>query len=223
MFDRLKRLLGLGKPAPESDEDPEGKLSQAWQDQKSKLMEGILGREHDMVMHAIFPYAVGGGLDLYYYPHGVPGTAVGTKELSDIPNQGAKNKVFSCYELAMFTRHPINLDLAHDEAAPFGRAHQGINRVLNLIARYSAQAQLNPNETCEFPAEMEKVGGKCLIFDACGPACDIPGGVFGVMSVIEIHRSEMEFARAAGGAQLIAKLNHAGHYPYSDLDRDPVA
>jgi hypothetical protein len=36
-----------------------------------------------MVMHAIIPYAIGGGLDLYYYPNGLPGTAIATKELSE--------------------------------------------------------------------------------------------------------------------------------------------
>jgi hypothetical protein len=34
-----------------------------------------------------------------------------------------------------------------------------------MVARYSAEVTLNPYETCEFPAEMERVGGKCLIVD----------------------------------------------------------
>ena len=68
---------------------------------------------------------------------------------------------------------------------------------------------------------MEKVGGKCLIFDAYG----LRGRErsFGVLAIIEIHRSEMDFARSAGGAELIKRLKAAGHYPYSDLDREPVA
>jgi hypothetical protein len=94
---------------------------------------------------------------------------------------------------------------------------------LNRIAPYSASAPLNPNETCEFPAKMEHVGGKCLIFDAYGPPSSEHKRSFGVLAVIEIHRSEMDFARSAGGAELIQRLKAAGHYPYSDLDRDPVA
>jgi hypothetical protein len=186
-------------------------------------MEVLLGREHDMVMHAIIPYAVGGGLDLYYYPHSIPGTAIATKELSELPDQGSANRVFSCYEFAMFTRHALNLDDAMDDSTPFGRAHSSINRILSRLAPYSASVALNPNETCEFPAEMEHVGGKCLIFDAYRtPSAEGTRG-FGVLSVIEIHRSEMDFARSAGGSELIERLKAAGHYPYSDLDRDPVA
>jgi hypothetical protein len=224
MFNRLKKLFASkramkGKPA----EDATAQLAEAWLDEKSKLMEAVLGREYDMVMHAMIPYAVGGALDLYYYPHAIPGTAIATKELSQLPGQGSANRVFSCYELAMFTRHAVNLDEAKDPATPFGRAHSNIKRILNHIARYSAAVTLNPNETCEFPADMEHVGGKCLIFDAYGPPNSQPARGFGILAIIEIHRSEMDFARSAGGAELIQRLKAAGHYPYSDLDRDPVA
>lgn len=44
------------------------------------------------------------------------------------------------------------------------------------------------DDTCEFPPEMEGIGGKCLIFDSYKRyPC--------ILVVIEIHRSEMEFAR----------------------------
>jgi hypothetical protein len=221
MFNRLKKLFGSRKETP--SKDATAKLAEAWQDQKSTLMEAILGREHDMVMHAIIPYAIGGGLDLYYYPHLIPGTAIATKELSDLPDQGSSNRVFSSYELAMFTRHTLNLDHAKDDSTPFGRAHSNINRILNCIARYSASATLNPKETCEFPADMEHLGGKCLIFDAYGPPTTGEVRGFGVLIVIELHRSEMEFARSSGGSELIQRLKAGGHYPYSDLERDPVA
>lgn len=46
-----------------------------WYERKSDRMAELLGPEHDMVMHAIIPYAIRGRLDLYYYPHGIPGTA----------------------------------------------------------------------------------------------------------------------------------------------------
>lgn len=221
MFDRLKQLFGGAKP--QLAEDPNAKLAEQWNEEKSKLMEAILGPEHDMVMHAIIPYAVGGALDLYYYPHGVPGTAIATKELSELPGHGSSNRAFACYELAMFTRHALNLDDARNESTPFGQAHSTINRVLNRVAPYSASATLNPNETCEFPAEMKHVGGKCLIFDAYGSPDDDQRRPFGILAVIEVHPSEMEFARSEGGSELLARLKEAGHYPYSDLDREPVA
>lgn len=144
--------------------DADEEAWQRWYDHKSALMEKMLGKEHDMVMHAIIPYAIGGGLDVYYYPNGIPGTAIATKELSELPGEGSWNRVFQCYELVMFTKHSLDLDAAKDESTPFGRAHMTINAVLNRIAPYSAQATLNPNETCEFPADMPRVGGRCLIF-----------------------------------------------------------
>ena len=198
-------------------------VTSRWYDRKSRLMEASLGQEHDMVMHALIPYAIGGALDLYYYPHGLPGTAIATKELSDLEHEGVSNDVCGSYELVMFTRHPLDLEAAKDESTPFGRAHANINAILNLIARYSAEAKLNPNETCEFPADMEQVGGKCLIFDGYAAHADENGERFGLLAIIEIFRSEMEFARKRGGAKLIGKLKSRGHYPYSDLDRKPVA
>jgi hypothetical protein len=198
-------------------------LAERWYDRKSSLMEGMLGKEHDMVMHAIIPYAIGGGLDLYYYPNGIPGTAIATKELSELPGEGSSNRVFECYELVMFTRHPLDLDAANDESTLFGRAHTTINEILNRIAPYSAQATLNPIETCEFPADMPTVGGRCVIFDRYPSYSADEPAEFGLLAVIEVFRSEMNYARKNGGASLLKRLKAKGHYPYSDLTREPVA
>jgi hypothetical protein len=203
--------------------DAEGEAGERWYERKSAMMEKMLGKEHDMVMHAIIPYAIGGGLDLYYYPNGAPGTAVATKELSELPGEGSSNRVFRCYELVMFTRHAIDLDAARDEDTPFGKAHSAINAVLNRIAPYSAQASLNPNETCEFPADMPKVGGRCLIFDGYPSYSEDKPAEFGLLAVIEVFPSEMAFARKNGGAALFLRLKAKGHYPYSDMEREPVA
>lgn len=220
MLNRLKNLFA-SKPA-EPSQDEINKRANAWHEKKSQLMERILGAQHDHVMHAVIPYEVGGWLDLYYYPHGIPGTAVATKELSPLPNQGPSNKVFSCYELVMFTRQPFDLASATDAATPFGQTHGNISGLLNFIARYSATAVLNPHDTCEFPPEFDFVGGKCLIFDAYGEH-DQAAGDFGLMLLLEVHRSEMDFARASGTAVLLDLLKRRGHYPYSDLNREPVA
>lgn len=70
---------------------------------------------------------------------------------------------------------------------------------------------------------MADVGGRCLIFDAYNSPGSEQARCFGVLVIIELHGSEMDFARSAGGAPLIQRLKAAGHYPCSDLDRDPVA
>lgn len=197
------------------------KRARKWYDQRTAMMVDVLGQEHDMVMHAIVPFALGGDLHLYYFPSGIEGTGIATKDLSEFPGEGPRNRVYDNYELVMFTRHPVDLERADDDSTPFGRAHSSIRAILNVIARYSAEATLNPGETAEFPADMEVVGGKCLLFDAYG--LNRKREKFGLLSVIEVHPAELEFARQHGGAALIARLKDASYYPYSDLDRPSLA
>ena len=202
---------------------------QQWFDRKTEMMVAQLGAEHDVVLQTPAPYIIGGGLDLYYFPNGISGTAIATKELSEVPGVGSTNDVFDNYEFVMFTKHAIsperNSDGEFDEKTPFGSVHHTIRTILNCMAPYGAQASLNPHETCEFPAELEVVGGRCLIFDTYGTVdfdtVDF-GNKFGMLAIIEIHRSEMDFARESGGQALIEKLMKAGHYPYSDMDRTAV-
>lgn len=194
--------------------------SQQWYDAKSKVLESLLGEQHEMVMHAIFPYAAGGSLDLYYFEQSPAGTAIATLELAESPDEGPSNDAFKCYEMAMFTQAKLNLDEAREESTPFGKAHHFINVVLNMLGPYSKEAKLNRFDTCEFPADFEHVGGSCLVFDALGSQDDQVE--FGLMVPIQIHRSEMGFAREHGGRALIEKLKAAGAHPFSDLDREPV-
>jgi hypothetical protein len=198
-------------------EDHDYELARQWDDKKSAMMVDILGKEHDVVMHSIIPYSIGGALDLYYYAHGIAGTAIATKELCETPGEGSSNDIFDLYELVMFTRHPLSLDDAKNESTPFGHAHNTINAILNCMAPYSEQATLNPRETCEFPEDMQTIGGKCLIFDAY--KFEGYHAEFGLLALIEIHRAEMNYARRHGGKKLLARLKKVGCYPYSDLDR----
>ncbi|MGF1634048.1 MAG: suppressor of fused domain protein [Phycisphaerae bacterium] len=225
LFDSFRNLLG-GKPAetppaePSSDDQA---AFDAWYYRKEAWLQEMLGAEHDRVMHAILPYAIGGGLDLYYYPNHLPGTAVATKELSEAPFAGSNNAAYDCYELVMFTRHPLDLEKATDDKHPFGRAHRNINAVLNAIARYSAEATLNPCETIEFPLEIDYLGGKCLVLDGYDQRTDpATGKTFGLLLVLEVLREEMDFARQQGGQALLDRLKAHGDYPCSDLDREPV-
>ncbi len=215
----LRRLFDWFRSSPVPREDS-AEAEDAWYDEKSSYMESVLGTEYDKAMHSLVPYASGGGLDLYYYPHGIAGTGFATKELVDAHGHGPSNSVYDCYELLMFTRLPINLHDAQDSTTSFGSMHASMNAVMNVIARYSREATLNPYETCEFPAEMELVGGKCLVFDGYTSSRGPKG--MGLLLIIEVHRSEMEYAMQHDGAGLITMLKQREHYPYSDLDRPPV-
>lgn len=219
MFSWIKRLLK--QPEPETGPDLNDAAEEAWADEKEKRMESMLGPMHDKVMHALIPYAIGGGLDLYYYPNHIEGVGIATQELTHAGPTGSNNKTLDAYEIVMFTRHALDLDQAKDDTTPFGQAHMNINAVLNAMAPYSEQATLNPNATCEFPSDMDRIGGKCLLLDEYAKE-PVGERSFGLMVVIEVFRQEMYHAREHGGAELIQKLKDAGAYPYSDLDRDAV-
>jgi len=214
----FKKLFTKQKKLSEEEEE---KLESDWYDEKSQLMESILGIEHDMVMHALIPYEIGGSLDLYYFPRGIKGTAIATKELAHACRESSSNNTFTKYELVMFTSENLNLDNANDTNTAFGSAHQNICSILNPIANYSEQATLDLNETCEFPTDMEDIGGKCLIFSNYGKIQNKQG--FGLLLIIEIFHSEMKYAMDFGGSKLITLLKESNIYPYSDLNRDPVA
>src|SRR5690242_9386919 len=179
-------------------DDAQYELACRWYDHKTSLMEASLGKEHDLVSHALIPFEVGGALDLFYFPQPTDGTAIATKEVSELPNFGPSNDVFRSYELVMFTREPLDLAVALDPKTPFGKAHRVMNSMLNVVARYSSHACLNPRETCEFPQDMETIGGRCLIFDKFAIHSDELVQDFGLLAMIEIFRSEMDFARKRG-------------------------
>ncbi|QDU09418.1 suppressor of fused domain protein [Gimesia aquarii] len=214
MWNWIKRIF--------SRETYDEAAAEQWYEEKSNLMEHVLGKEHDMVMHSLIPYAVGGALHGYYYPNGIEGVGIATKDLSTLPRKGSNNDFFDCYELVMFTREKFSFEEALDKSTSFGQIHHHLKAILNVVAPYGAQATLNPAETCEFPEDMEEIGGKCLIFDRYGSFSDSELNSFGMMVVIEVFRREMNYARQKGGNSLIKRLKKAGHYPYSDLDRDSV-
>lgn len=203
-------------------------LDQAADETKSAFMERILGKEHNMVRHAIVAYAVGGSLDLYYYPNLPGGTAIATKELVDHKFNSPSNDYFDAYELVMCIKYPIDLDSTHTEnplKGTFAYEHKYMSRILNGIARYSSEAKLNPYETIEFPENFDVIGGKCMILDCFSePYIDAKTNYkkFGLMLLMEIHRTEMEFAMQQKGRELLQLFKEKGIYPFTGIDRDPV-
>ena len=64
-----------------------------------------------------------------------------------------------------------------------------------------------------------------MVFDEYqkdGLRFDIGGKRHCLLLCIEVFPSEMKHAMENGSASLLRKLKAAGHYPYSDLDREPV-
>jgi hypothetical protein len=214
------------KTSPKTDEKPQ--FSEEERDRhyeaKEAALERILGPMHDMVGHAIVPFQIGGAVDMYYFPKGIPGTGFATMELIEPDGSGPQPNRIGTYELLAFTRHKIPSPEDKSEERPFNKIERRICGIFTTTGLYSYEAVLNPGETCEVPGK-EGEPNICLIFDeyvSVGKSFEIEGKKHGLLLVIEVFRSEMEHAMKHGSAAVLAKLKEAGHYPYSDLDRKPV-
>lgn len=190
---------------------------------KKAAIERILGPMHDFVGHAIIPFQVGGTVDMYYYPKAIPGTGFATMELIEPDGSGPKPNRTGTYELVSFTKHKIPSSEV-DENHPYSKIERRMCGIMTTVGAYSYEAVLGAGETCEIPGE-EDEENTCLIFDEYekdGVDFEIDGKTHCLLLVLEVFRSEMEYAMKNGSAAVLQKLKEKGHYPYSDLDREPV-
>ncbi|MBK7201920.1 suppressor of fused domain protein [Candidatus Amarolinea dominans] len=195
--------------------------SQHYQLKKAGI-ERVLGPMHDMVGHAIIPFQVGGPVDMYRFPKAKEGTAFVTMELIEPDGSGPQPSRIGTYELVAFTKHRID---DSDSKNRFGETELRIRSIFTSVARYSYHAVLNPLETCEVPVG-EDEPSQCLVFDEWkkrGIDFRIGQKKHGLLLCIEVFRSEMEFAMRHGAKALLERLKEKEYYPYSDLERLPVA
>lgn len=217
----VKRRMG-GKDQPKFS--PEG--YDRHYEIKQAALERILGPMHDIVGHAIIPFQVGGAVDMYYFPKGIPGTGFATMELIEPDGSGPKPNKIGTYELVTFTRHKIpSSDWMKDKSHPFNDIFFRMRAIMTTVGFYSYEAVLNPGETCEVPSGKEGKPNYCVIFDEYeqqGVDFEIGGKKHCLLLVIEVFRSEMEYAMENDSATVLNKLKEKGYYPYSDLEREPV-
>lgn len=216
----FKKLFGKSlKPAPREFTEQEHELDY---ELKSKGLEQVLGKMHELVGHAIIPFAVGGAVDMYYFPNHIKGTGFATMELLEPDGTGPLPNRLGTYELVAFTKYEYNE--SEDTQTPFNLIERKVCGFFTAIGNYSRMAVLNPNETCEIP-NGEGKENTCMVFDLYQPGeSDFMIGErkHHLLLCLQLFRSEMEYARNHGSAELFGKLKHAGYYPYCDLDRDPV-
>ncbi len=216
----LKNLFGkrekpLEKEFTEEEYDQDYEL-------KSKGLENVLGKMHNLVGHAIIPFSIGGAVDMYYFPNHIKGTGFATMELLDPDGKGPKKNQHGTYELVAFTKH--DYANSQDEQTPFNLIERKACGFLTSIGMYSSHAVLNPKETIEVP-NGEGEENTCLVFDLYEPEgkkFKIGDREHHLLLCIQIFRSEMEYAMKNGSDELFKLLNEKGVYPYSDLDREPV-
>ncbi len=188
---------------------------------KQQGLERILGKMHDIVGHAIVAFQVGGPVDMYYFPNAIDGTAFVTMELIEPDGSGSQPSKIGTYELIAFTKHKIGDDSIK---AAFEEIELRIRSIFTRVARYSYEARLNPLETIEVPI-CEGEPNRCVIIDEYRkPGVDFTIGdhKHGLLLLIEVFRSEMEYAMEHGSQIVLDRLGERGFYPYSDLDREPV-
>ncbi|MDR0506905.1 MAG: suppressor of fused domain protein [Dysgonamonadaceae bacterium] len=187
---------------------------------KMSGLEAVLGKSHNMVGHAIIPFEIGGSVDMYYFPNGIKGTGFATMELLDLDGKGTLPNRRGTYEFVAFTK--LNYESGGEKGTqmPFSLIERKICRIFTGVGFYSREAVLNPGETCELP-NGEGKENTCLIFDYYGDFF-VGKRKHHLLLIMEIFRSEMEFAMKNGSAKLFELLKDKGIYPYSDLDREPV-
>ena len=181
---------------------------------------------HDLVGHAIVPFGLdGGAVDMYYFPNGIPGTGFATMELIKPDGSGPKKNRIGTYELVTFTKLEMPGSQGDmGKAERFQKIERRMCRIMTGIGWYAHEAVLNPGETCEMPV-YEAEPSVYLIFDEYrkdGVQFEFEGRRHCLLLCIEVFRSEMEHAMREGSEVVLKKLKDAGHYPYSDMDREPV-
>lgn len=219
------RLLGrlFGGSSQETEEQTkarhaaEAAANGAFDSEKQAALEKLLGRMDDTVLHAIIPFFLGGGLDLYPFSGCIPGTVFVTQELITLnPKERPKKNVRGHFELCACVPPSIKRD---DPASL-----KLINAMLNPTARYASMASLNPGETAEIPGEKEGESIPLMfdLFEAGGGEFKLGSERFHLLLCMALHPTELAFARKNGRGAIVEKLKQAGVYPYSYLNRPPV-
>lgn len=189
--------------------------------EKDDALQHVLGKSAGFVGHAIIPFAVGGAVDMYYYPNLIEGTAFATQELIEYNGKSPIPNKFGTYELVAFTRHPYSTGKMGE--GDFGKIERRFCGIFTGVGNFSYMAKLGPGETCELPVNNQP--NRCLIFDEFkveGKEFTFGGKTHSLLLIIEVHRDEMQFAMDYGSGELFKLLKAANVYPYSDLDRDSV-
>lgn len=202
---------------------------------KRAALEKTLGPIDDVVGHAIIPFDVGGSVDLFFFPARRPGTVVATMDLIDANGNGPQPGPLGVYELVACTKlrrasvYAIDRKTGEMSADVDDERFAVITgwfcKMLTAIARDALTNEIQPGDAYELPGE-EGGSAHYVIFDAfdmLGVPFEVEGKKFGLLLCMEVFPSELQYAQNNGMEALIAKLKQADMYPYSDMNRQPVA
>jgi hypothetical protein len=186
---------------------------------KKQGIERVLGKMHNLVGCGLIPFRMGGVVDMYYFPNALEGTGFATMELIEPDGSGPQPSRIGTFELVAFSK--LRIDDVSQKVA-FEKITLRMRDIFTVLGRYCQETPLNPLETIDGPEDAPDHG---LILDEYKkPGVDfvIGNSRHGLLLVIEVFKSEMEYAMEQGSEAVLNKLREAGHYPYSDLDRGCV-
>lgn len=129
MMNFFKKLFGKSdKTEPKVFTEQEYELDY---ELKSQGLENVLGKMHALVGHAIIPFAVGGAVDMYYFPNHIKGTGFATMELLEPDGTGPLPNRIGTYELVAFTKNDYNN--SEDTKTPFNLIERKICGIFTKI------------------------------------------------------------------------------------------
>jgi hypothetical protein len=224
-YTKFKNKSGVNTRQPEfSEEECERDY-----ELKEAGLEAVLGKMHDTVYHAPIPYCVGGSLDTYLFPNHIAGTAFVSMELLQPDGKGPAPNSNGTYELIMFTKHQcIKTESQDTMESPFDIIVDRCGDIMTITAHYSAEsgnyaAVLESYQTSTVPLSEDDEECKAHCFYHKYADFSVGNRKHHLLLIMEIFESELNYARQEGTEKLLSKLKEKGYYPYSDLDRQPVA
>lgn len=190
-----------------ADKAEDNEWQESW-DARVAAIETVLGKSEDTVGHAVIPFQfgtdIGGGADIIYFRHHIPGRVSVTSELigceEQVPNQLGNYELMICHR-------------DEEEWGP---------NLISRLAHYTLEAELDPGETMDIgPATPEGSTIAALLFLEYA-RFKVRGKEAGLLLCIGITGDELKACRKGRRADVEQALKRAGIYPYTDLYRQSV-
>jgi hypothetical protein len=219
MLEFVKRWLGRGRPQVEKPRFAQ-RVAARHKVQMRAGLEDALGPMYETVGTAKVPFAIGGSVDMHYFPQEPRGMAFATMELIEPDGSGTIPNRDGTYELVAFSRHPDPRGNDAQEKQEFLTTEGRLRHIFTAVARVAQKERIDAGDFFEIPALHGP--NHLVLFDRHSPLW-VDGREHALLLCMEIHRSEYTFALDKGGQTLLAKLRHGACHPFTDLDRNTVA
>ncbi len=178
----------------------------AWWDARMAAMSAAFGAADDVVGHAAVPFDMGvdlgGGADVIYYRHHVPGVLTVTSELigrdDQVPN------ALGNYELA----------ICHRDDETWGP------ELISRLAYYTLDTALELGETMGIASTVPSGSSISALMFLELAKFEVRARPSGVLLCIGITSEELALCQSGRSDEVASALRSKGVYPYTDLFRE---